>query len=123
MIDSFRLILAQYFDDIIHKIDIDSETQLLENSMSDFHTEINSIRAQYITKISSIKENNLSVYDSIKIRLDTTSAQEVFYKNCKEFCFLIDHRTFHECFEFTNKIGLLVLTDYFLTIDQIDKIK
>lgn len=95
---------------------------MLNNLLNEFNFEINSIRNEYLKIITSIKEKNLFIHDSIKKRVDAYDAEEIYKDSCDEYCFLIDNNMLNNALRNSANITFLIITDFYLSVDAVNKI-
>lgn len=115
---SINLRLIDYFDFVINDVDIEAEIQLMQHQNDIKKSEcINSAREKLIQEINIIKE--ACDLRKRKDELDFSKANEddIF----KEFCFFLESKYLHQYQEYD--LGLLVKTNFYLSIEQIKDLK
>lgn len=122
-----KLYIIQYFDDLINQIDINAEYQLLAFSTVEHQNKINTTRNGLINEINTIKKYNLDslnrheIQENIKydfIIKDIQATRMLF----KKFCFFINPETFNYFKDEFNDLGFLVVTDFYLSENEINYI-
>lgn len=116
--DASLIDIVEYFDELINQIDITIESNLLNQHLNSYEqNDFNSIRDNYLDVINKIKNYNL--------------AKPLQFKNLREceihvkdvFCFYIDHKLFNQFNERLKNVGVLVVTDFYISKSMINKIQ
>lgn len=127
LLDTFRLNIAEYFDSLVNQIDINVEKLVLNQHLSDElsldqKNDLHSIRNIYMNEINKIK----NFYLQNPLQLKNLTENEIINENSLklnyEFCLLIDLNLFNYYNEKLNKVGVLVVTDFYLSQTMISKI-
>lgn len=131
---SKRVIIDNYFRDLINKIDVKTELSL--NSIQKNQTqidELNRLRAILINEIELIRHFNLDTFDATSKDLYTKfvgskgsiGEDELNKLIFKKFCFLIDwNQSYGDINEDLNRLGTkLVIIDWYLDEKQLYSLK
>lgn len=124
LIDSSRLDVVEYFDDLVNQIDIVIENNLQDKHLSFDHQEnLNSIRCKYLDLINKIKKNNLQEPHQFKNLRESEINTMDSSKQGDVFCFFINHELFYNFKERLKNVGILIVTDFYLSQVTINKIR
>lgn len=124
-----RLLIVEYFNSLCNQIDIRSEKIILQYSSSEIDIAlIEKTRDHMIQTIEEIKKKNLENISIIKTEIiqilnknTLTKNEFLFYMNLifKYFCVLVDLESLFIKTKISNSLGVLVMLDGYLPIDQL----
>lgn len=152
-ISNLKLIIVNYFEKVKNEIDIESETRLMElkndkkesdKQMQEQIDDLNSIRNEFVDAINALITNNVACFEKNKnsqvmeelIRKMNLTAQTTVTDSEKEideinsicpvffseFCFYIKKEKLGN-YPGYKKLGLLVVTDKYVSTSQLDSLK
>jgi hypothetical protein len=121
MIVACKLKIVDYFDSVINKLDLKVE-KILSSKACDVEQRnvLNTRRDLFISHIKECELFNLQTLERIK-NLEELDENSPNLKIFVQFCFLIDENISQNKEELG--LGFLVITDRFLTNEQLDKYK
>lgn len=140
---NFKASINEFFEKVINDIDVETETELLSlESRPNINEEVrvrerqlfNSLRFELISQVNSIKQSNLKVFEQntnlFQILLDKFKSiidyeQNAGVKLKKElslrYCYFFKRDTLKNYFE-SRKIGVLLITDWFISDHDFKKL-
>lgn len=122
-----QLIISDYFNSIINLIDIDTEELLnriqIENKHQDLEENVeilNKNRSILIDKVNQICRLNL---DSPSVFGDQDNEEQIRSELFKKSCFFIDHKQLKNYLYDGKTNGILVITDFNVTDQDIESFR
>jgi hypothetical protein len=115
-ISKYRLVISEYFDNLVSEIDFQTETAIRKNNQDDLRTkELNQRREIYLKAIRESEQVNLKHLNEILAlsleALKDLKDQALIESLLSEFCYFIRYK----------RIYRLIITDKFYTSKQMKK--
>lgn len=124
LIDTSIIDVVEYFDDLINRVDIVIENNLLNQDLSiDKQEYFNSIRDEYLHLINNIKMYNLEEPHRFKHLRESEINTKYSTKQGDVFCFFIDHNLSIHDNTILSQVGHLIVTDFYLSQISLKKIQ
>ena len=114
------LSITSYFESVINSIDLKAETSFIQLKLNNQQkNSINKLRQDYIDEIKRIQDSNLkALQNTEKDQCEIDNEHDQLFKS---YCFIIDD---YRDLSFSHKIlGLLVVTEWYLTAEEINSLK
>lgn len=132
-ISEIRLKINNYFRDVINTIDCETEELILElNAFPEedlaeknkiIIEELNASRNSKIEIINGIEQYIINLLNIREINLKKDDINSSVHSIFRKFCFYLDAKILKNFLNGNKRDGLLVVTDYFLSNEDVNKLK
>lgn len=117
-----RIFVHEYFKDLINEIDMEAESLLMNLNDELFIKNINDQRASMIIEIKAISDLNLNGAEKLQSTIsdgDVIAVEDLF----KQYCFYLNMKVLTDFTIEKERLGLLVISDFYVSKDNIDQLK